>query len=328
MRVLMITSEWPTAQHPHSGIFVARQARFLAAAGIEVDVFAFRGRQNLRNYWQAWRQVQRRIRSSTYDVAHAQFGHSAILLFPKILPLVITFRGDDVLGILNDRTGKYTIKGRILQAISRFVAKRADQVIVVSEEVGQSLQIPQYHVIPSGLDLDLFKPIPQAEARRQLNVDMDCLIALFVGRTSEYRKRFFLVEEAIALVRHVFPDIQLMVAEQVPFDQVPLYMNAADVLVLTSIQEGSPNVLKEALACNLPIVAVDVGDVRVRLQGVLGTVICSDDRIETIAESIQGVLRERKRINGVSFIQDLDEVKLTEKVNRVYELAVQQSRKV
>ena len=95
-------------------------------------------------------------------------------------------------------------------------------------------------------------------------------------------------------------------------------MSACDALVFTSMQEGSPNVVKEALACDLPVVSVAVGDVPARLRGVAGCELCTDDRPETIAAALERVLRRRQRIAGHDAVQELDEHKLTQEVIAIY----------
>jgi glycosyltransferase involved in cell wall biosynthesis len=95
-------------------------------------------------------------------------------------------------------------------------------------------------------------------------------------------------------------------------------MNACDALLVTSIQEGSPGVVKEALACNLPIVSLKVGDVPVRLKGIAGCELCADERPETIAASLQRVLARGERIQGRQAVQCLDERLLADQVIRIY----------
>ena len=107
-----------------------------------------------------------------------------------------------------------------------------------------------------------------------------------------------------------------VVAEAAHPDELPRH--ETDVLVLTSIQEGSPTVVKEALACNLPVVSLDVGDVRQRLEGIAGCEVCGDEQAQTIATSLERVLRIRERINGREAIADLDERLLTQKLIRIY----------
>src|SRR5207245_10125691 len=137
-----------------------RQADAWPAAGVELDVFQLRAEQQLNRYARAWVRARRQLDPARYDLVHAQFGQSGLLALPKRLPLVVTFRGRGLLGIVSDGDGRYTWKGRILQRLSRLVARRADAVIVVSEHMKQWLP-PSVSaaVIPSGLDLELFRPM-------------------------------------------------------------------------------------------------------------------------------------------------------------------------
>lgn len=109
LRVLMITSEW-ASDLTHTSHFVARQVRFLEAAGVDVDVFRFRGAGRPLRYLAAWARLQLRLQRRRYDLIHAQFGQSGLLALPKRLPLVVTFRGSDVFGI-HDHDGRQTRAG-------------------------------------------------------------------------------------------------------------------------------------------------------------------------------------------------------------------------
>jgi teichuronic acid biosynthesis glycosyltransferase TuaC len=320
LRVLMITSEWPVPGVRFTTNFIKRQAEFLSSAGVSVDVFVFRGSKRPLNYLNAWTRVWPQLRPDRYDLVHAQFGQSGLLALPRRLPLVVTFRGSDILGIIGDRKGRNTVRGRLLQRVSRFVARRADAVILVSEHMRAHFKTKApVFVIPSGLDLDLFRPIPKDEARKQLGLDPHARLVLFVGRTHQARKRHWLAQKAVQkLNERLTEPAQLIVAWGVPHGQIPIYMNAADVLVVTSMQEGSPNVVKEALACDLPVVSVPVGDVAERLWGVEGSEVTVDDRPETIAAALERVLNRGRRVDGRSAVRDLDEKILTERVVEVY----------
>lgn len=319
LRVLMITSEWPIAPGPpRTTYFIKRQADFLAAAGVQVEVFHFNGNRNPLNYVRAWLRARARLRSEHYDLVHAQFGQSGLLALPKLCPLVVTFRGSDLLGVVRDVDGRYTWQGRVLQWLSRRVAARADAVIVVAEHMKAFL--PRgvgAHVVPSGLDLAHFRPMPQAESRRQLGLPQDRRLVLFVGRPDKPRKRGDLAREAVEIVNRTLPT-ELVVAWHVPHAQMPLYVNACDTLICTSLQEGSPNVVKEALACDVPVVSVAVGDVPERLTGVEGCELCADDRPETIAAALERTLRRGGRVNGRGAVAALDERLLTETVMGIY----------
>src|SRR5438034_866722 len=247
IRVLMITSGYPQPGQPHTQQFVKRQAEFLRAAGVEVEVFDFRGRQKLRHYVTGWTRVRSRLGAGRYDLVHAQFGQSGLLALPKRLPLVVTLRGDDLQRIIDDVDGRIGLKGRILQRISQWVASRADSVIVVSEHMRAFLDplVPVY-TIPSGLDLDLFRLIPRDEARRHLGLPLDRHLVLFVGQPATPRKRHALARTAVDIVNRSMPT-DLIVAWGVPHADMPFLLNACDALVFTSMQEGSPNAVKEAL---------------------------------------------------------------------------------
>jgi len=172
-------------------------------------------------------------------------------------------------------------------------------------------------VIPSGLDFGLFRPIPQDEARRHLGLPVDKRFLLFVGNPELPRKRYDLARQAVDVLNRSL-SAELLVGWGAPHDDIPFYMNAADALVFTSRQEGSPNVVKEALACNLPVVSVRVGDVPLRLQNVEGCELCDDDRPETIAAALERVLRRNRRVAGRDAVRDLDEQRLAQEVISIY----------
>ena len=321
IRVLMITCSYPTDANPRSVPFIARQVSFLRQAGIDVDLFHFEGRKRLLNYAQARRQLQRHTRGKQYDLVHAQWGQSAVLALPKRLPWVITFRGNDLEGIVGDN-GRYTVRGRVQQAVSMAMGRLADQAIVVSERLGRRLSRDDFHVIPSGLDLELFRPMPMADARRTLDLPMNKRLILFAAsRKANPRKRYELAERAVNILRRCY-DVELVVATRVSQSLMPVYMNACDALLLTSMHEGSPNVVKEALACNLPVVSTDVGDVESRIGGVDGCYVCKDDSADAIAAALERVLERTGRIDGRSSIVDLDERVTTQKVIEAYRRAL------
>jgi glycosyltransferase involved in cell wall biosynthesis len=323
----MLTSEWPDPYVSQTSHFIRRQAEFLQRAGVQLTVVAFRGAKSVRNYMRAWKDVRQRLRQQTYDLIHAQFGQSGLLALPKKLPLVVTMRGSDVLGIVRDRDGRQSLAGRILKRASRLVARSADAVILVAPHLGDGLKTraPAY-VIPSGLDLSLFRPMSQTKARRKLGFDGHEKLILFVGRPATARKRFALAEQAVELLKTRMP-ARLVVAWSVSHRQVPVYMNACDALIFTSMQEGSPNVVKEALACNLPVVSVKVGDVPERLQGIEGCEVCADHQPETIAAALERVLTRGTRIKGVAAVRQLDEKLMTRKVISVYRTVLRRSRR-
>ena len=328
LRVLMITKDGPSVSWGGTEVFIRRQVEFLRAAGVIVDVFGFQGGGRPQNYARAWSTLRRRLERESYDLVHAQFGQSALVVLPTRLPLVVTFRGDDILGVIGD-DGRYVVAGRLLRQMSRAVARRADAVIVVSAHMKEHLpRSVASHVIPSGLDLERFRPVPQQEARDRLGLPADERLVLFVGKPTQARKRFDLAQRAVEMLNRT-TQARLLVGYGVPHTDIAWLMNACDVLVCTSMQEGSPNVVKEALATNLPVVSVPVGDVPERLAGVVGCELCPDERPETIAGALERVLRRGQRVAGRAAVLGLDERLLTGQLIGVYNgvLAGRQGRR-
>jgi glycosyltransferase involved in cell wall biosynthesis len=320
-KVLMITSEYPTPANPRIVPFIARQVDFLRLAGVEVDLFHFRGKKNLFYYIAAWFRLRRHTKGKSYDLMHAQWGHSAMLALPKRLPWVITFRGNDLEGIIGDN-GKPRLLGKILTLVSKMTARMADGVIVVSDSLGQKLSRRDYRVIPSGLDLEIFRLIDQAEARAALGLPREKKLILFAASSLQNpRKRYALAQAAVGLVKERF-DAELIAASGVTPQEIALYMNACDALLLTSVHEGSPNVVKEALACNLPVVSVDVGDVRRRIGAIEGCYVCRDDHPATIAADLTKVLENGGRVNSRAAVAELDERVITRNVMQLYKNVV------
>lgn len=322
MRVLMITTEYPNPRRPGEGIFIARQVEALRRAGVKVDVLYFQSRANPLNHLRAWRDMRRMIAETRCDLIHAQFAHAALIARMQIgLPVVATYRGDELYGIVG-RRGGYTLKGIALVVTAQVLAYLVDEVMVVSAAMRRRLLRRDCYVIPSGIDFDLFRPMPRDEARRILGWPADLRIVLFASLgTNKSRKRLELAQAAVAKAAETFP-VVLKVATGIEPEEMPLWMNASDALLLTSIHEGSPNVVKEALACNLPIVSVDVGDVRERVEGVTNCRICKPEAA-SLADGLTDVLRNPIRSNGRgAAVGQLDVDLLAQRVIAVYQRAV------
>ena len=314
MRVLMITCEWPDETRQHVAPFVVRQVEFLRKAGVDIDVFAFRGAKNPLNYAKAWVRVRRKLRSGVYDLVHAQWGQSGLIAIPTRLPLIVTDRGGE----------GHTVLGRLLRAIGSWVARRADEIVVVSSHLLRYLPQRPCEVIPSGLDFARMRLVSVAEARTTLQLTPSKPLVLFVGDPEDGRKRHWLAREVFARLPSRL-DAELVVVWGVPHERVIMYMNACDALLFTSRWEGSPNVIKEAMACNLPFVSTDVGDVEERAKGVEGCLVCADDDPQVMADALAVILDRRQRTNGRSAVVDLDECHLAQRMIAVYRRAISRS---
>lgn len=327
IRVLMVTSEWPTPEAPLAVPFLVSQVESLRRLGVEVDVFPFRGAKNPINYLKAWWRFQRRCAPvmDRYDLVHAQFGQAALIPWPKRLPLVITFHGVDMLGQLSPE-GKMTMQGRLLVWLGRTAARFADAVLIVSNEMRRNLPASMpLHMLPTGVDLASLPALPRDEARRRLGLPLDERLALFVGNPKDPLKRYGRAQEAVEVLNRTLPT-RLILGWGMSRADIIAMMYACDVMVVTSLQEGSPTIVKEALACNLPIVSVVVGDVVERLEGIEGCEVVPDHEPATIAAALERSLRRNARIDGREAVRDLDEHVLAEKLVGIYRSVVKRPR--
>jgi teichuronic acid biosynthesis glycosyltransferase TuaC len=320
-RVLFVTSNWPTPDYPSRAPFVVREVRALQEAGVTVDVYVYDGGWSVGNYLRAWRETQQLLKQEKYDLIHAYFGQCGLVACAqRKLPVVITYAGSDVEGSPNFH-GLHRYKHYVLITISRLLSLFADQVIVVSDNLGQKLPRKDYHVITIALDLDSFKPTDQKEARDKLGLPHDRKLVLWAAKPSNTRKRYELAVEVCRIAKETM-NLDLVVATERPPEEIPTYMNAADALLLTSTNEGSPNVVREALACNLPVVSTDVGDVREQIGAFEGCAVCDDDKPEILAQALIRVLQRPDRPVLRDAVVNQNYRALGEKVVSVYEKAL------
>jgi glycosyltransferase involved in cell wall biosynthesis len=320
-RVFVVTNLWPTADDPGYGSFVEAQMESLKPLGVDFDVLFINGRASRWNYFRAGRELRRRLRSTRYDLIHAHFGLSGWVARCQLrVPVVVSFMGDDILGRFA-RSGRITLYGRLLQASSFLLARAVRAVIVKSEQMRATLGLGSARVIPNGVDLDLFRPMEQREARRALGLDAAKKFVLYPYDPAEQRKRFDLIEAAVARARDAVPRLEVLHARGVPRERMPLYMNAADVFVLASLAEGSPNALKEAMATNLPVITVDVGDA-VRLVGSTAGCYVVPRDAEAIAQKVVEICQAGERSRGREAIAHLAMGKVACRIVDVYAQAL------
>lgn len=292
--------------------FFRQQLEALEALGVSSDVLSPGGThsstetRSLRAYARVARETRRET-PGNYDLVHANYGLMApAALFQRDLPTVLTLWGSDLLG----RLGPF----------SRACARQMDEVIVMTPEMADSLGTPS-HVIPHGIDREQFRPIPQERARAEVGWETDGLHVLFPYSADRTIKDFPTAASVVAAVRdRLDQPVILETVSGVDHARMPYYYNAADVLLLTSKREGSPNVVREALACQTPVVSTDVGDVGMRLADVSPSAACRSR--QELIDALAAVLRSEVTMDSVPAASEPTTGEMGRLIKRVYERAL------
>ncbi len=321
LRVLFVV---PGAFEGSSMIFARRQAGSLRERGVRVSFFHLRSRTSPWQLVREWARFRRCLRRARPDLVHAHFG-TVTALFAAVAgrggrPLVITYRGSD----LNPapRSAPLTEKARSLagRLFSQLAALGAQRIVCVSRPLRERLwwRRSRVAILPSGVDADVFRPEPQARARRRLGWTGGERVILFNAGHDARIKRLDLARAGAALAGAAIPRLRLEVLDgATPPDRMPALMNAADCLLLTSDAEGSPTVVQEALACNLRVVSVDVGDARERLRGVPGARLAARDPAD-IARALVDLLAVPGRGDGRRHLGEFSARRVARELDVIY----------
>ena len=308
MRVLVVTNMYPSEANPAFGVFVHEQVESLRRQGLQVQVLFVNGKESPWNYVRGIWQVRQAVCQGGYDLIHAHYVFSGIMArFQRRCPLVVSFHGAGEM---------FTWVGWLCKALAPLV----DAFTVTSQEHAAQLGRRGARIVPCGIDMELLKPRPQAEARRALGMDMGEKRVLFAADLRP-EKRIDVARAAIALLQAEMPDVELVVVTGQPHSRVPLYMNACDALVLTSDCEGSPQVIKEAMACNLPIVSVNVGDVAEVIGGTEGCFLCQRTP-EDVAAKLRRALSFGRRTQGRAAVAHLSLDTVARRIMAIYQEAL------
>lgn len=303
---------------PQTMIFARRQIDALERAGVTIRRFWLTSRSSPPALVASYLRLRREIAAFDPDIVHAHFGTmtSFLCALGSNRPMVITFRGSD----LHRGAGVSPLRRSAGRLMSQISALRAQAVICVSTPLSHLLwRRPTIGaVIPSGVDFEQFLLLPRAEARRRLGWSPDQPVVLFNAGRNPAVKRLDLAEAAAGCAARLVPDLRLhVISGDTAPDEMVYYYNAADCLLVTSDNEGSPNVVKEALACNLPVVSVDVGDVVERLRGVEPSVVTERDPV-ALGGAVAELVTRRERSNGRVIAEPLSSELLAERVVDLY----------
>lgn len=279
MKVLFVSS----GRRGDVGVVVRNQGESLVKNGVSIDFFTTKPGiyGYLRAVWRLWMT----IRQGSYNLVHAHYSYSAFTAtLAGCRPLVVSLMGSDTTG------------NRFLNLIIRILSQRRwSATIVKTKEMQRRLNLRNAVVIPNGVDLNRFRPLEKEFCRKKLGLDENEMIVLFIAGMNREEKRLSLAMEAFRLLDE--GNLRFIHLHDTPNEQVPLYFNSADLLLLTSSREGSVNVVKEAMACNCPVVSTDVGDVRSVFGDLEGCFLTSSDPHD-IAAGIKNALNFGRRTSG------------------------------
>ncbi len=323
MRIMVVTNAYPTPDFPASGTFVEQQVRGLRDIGLCVDVmFVDRVQKGMGAYLSLGWELSRVLSKQPVDLVHVMYGgvmaDMATLVSHK--PTIVSFCGSDLLGELLSGRVRKCMAGYGVNASYRS-ARRANGIVVKSKNLENALppdiDRSKVRIIPNGVDLDIFAPRDQQECREKLGWAADRIHVLFPTTCGDPRKRFDLAKAAVEEAERGGLRWEIHQLHSVAHAAVPLWLNASDAVLLTSLHEGSPNVIKEALACNVPIVSVDVGDVSERITGVSGSYIANANP-QDLAKKLRLVVSGQRRTNGRSAMYTLSLRRTAELLEKFY----------
>jgi glycosyltransferase involved in cell wall biosynthesis len=301
--------------------FIKAQGTSLIEKGISVDYFRVQGK-GLKGYLRSISELRKYLKQNTFDLIHAHYvlsGWVAVLTFSGV-PVVLSLMGTDAYGEYIGKN-KIHLKSRFVTVLTYLIQPFVNAIISKSRQIESYVYRKKISsVIPNGISLEFFKHYPR-EIRKELGLKSNKQYVLFLGEVAYKRKNFELAENAVRLLKNM--DVELVAPYPVSHEMVVKYLNASDVLIMTAFIEGSSNVIKEAMACNCPIVATDVGDVKWVLGETEGTYIASFDP-EDVAAKIKLALHfsnEKGRTKGRQRILDLglDSSTVAKKIIEVYE---------
>jgi teichuronic acid biosynthesis glycosyltransferase TuaC len=297
MKVLMVCRE-----KAGSSPYIIEQAAAVKSLGADVHFFHIKGK-GFRAYIYNYRNLIKKIHKYKPDIIHAHYGLSGLFAnLQRHVPVVTTFHGSD-------------INFKINRPLSKIAARLSGYNFYVSAKLAKLAKAKKkYTILPCGVNFGTFYPINKSEARKKMGLCPDANIVLFAGSFSNRIKNAALAKEAI---KYCDRKIELLELKGYTRNEVGLLMNACDIALMTSLMEGSPQFIKEAMACNCPVVSTNVGSVEEIISDTDGCFLTNFDPAD-VAHKIGLALDFGKRINGRDKIAYLDNTIIAQNIISVY----------
>ncbi len=302
MRILVIASHNKGRFAP----FITEQAEALEKQGCEVRFFGLQGK-GVKGYLNNLSALKKTIREFRPDVVHAHYGLSGLLAnLQRQVPVVTTYHGSD---INEPKVLRFSKMAMRLSAWNIFVSTKTLEIAKPKKK---------HTLLPCGIDLSDLQLTDKSTARQKMNLIADKKHILFAGAFDNKVKNAQLAKDAVA---HLNDDnVELLELKGYSRDEVTLLMCAADAFLMTSFTEGSPQVIKEALACGCPIVSVDVGDVKERTDGVVGCYVSTTREPQELAGLLQKAMQFEGKTKGREKIiaEGLDNELVAKSIMQIY----------
>jgi teichuronic acid biosynthesis glycosyltransferase TuaC len=306
MRVLVVTNFKPDASTPQRGRWIRDQVDELRRCGVEVEVFEFTPGKG--EYAPATRRLRRLLKREQFDLVHAHYGLPGwCARLAGARPLLVSFHGTDV-------------RHPIVGPLSHRLAWRVDLVAAVSRALFEPEggrpglpPVPGSAVLPCGPDLRRFRRLPRAEARRELGLDPEGRFLLFPADPTRPEKRH---DRAVELAQAC--GAELLTGGSIEPEQMPLWVNAANAVVVTSDYEGFGLAAIEALACDVPALSTPVGVAPYALGGIRGA-LCAPSALERWRAAARPLLESPDpRVEGAARAATLSAARMAERTLEAY----------
>ncbi len=275
---------------------------------VNFDYFFIQG-TGINGYLSNLKRLKRRLKVQKFDIIHAHFALSGLLAnLQRSVPVVCSFHGSDI----------NLLKNRFISIIVAILSKKT--IYVSNKLYNKAIFKKDKNIIPCGVDFGIFNTIEKKLAQQKMNLNSSKKYILFSSSFTNKIKNYQLLKEALGLLKS--RNIEILELKDYSREEVALLINAADICVMTSLSEGSPQFIKEAMACNCPIVSTEVGDVKDLISGTDGSYLTSFDPFD-VAEKIKMAFAFGKRTNGRENIQQLDNNKIAKRIVSIYENILQ-----